>query len=344
MISLLAALAISQAGQEPLLQDLAPPIADASSWGDPTPSLPYIWWTSNKLLVRLRSQGTWADAQGIFDLETRKMTPFPLPLLDLGYCSGPISPNRSMVVDGPRFKDGKTTFNVKDLSGKKLIGAWTMISNAMPPDSVSGGPDYLLPRATWSADSQSIYQIDAWPEGEKWFAIVAERQVKHIDQIRFFPGTQILEHPWDIIVFDHKALVYGDFGMDRFGGRMGIKVQEWSLDDPKGTAERWTIKAPKGWIRNGECELSPNHDRWLFEFRKYRTNYATTGGYPYSAVSLWQCGLHGDQMTEIGVFPLGEKEEEASRNTILCDQFPHWQPDGKHISFIIDHKLYVVPA
>jgi hypothetical protein len=116
----------------------------------------------------------------------------------------------------------------------------------------------------------------------------------------------------------------------------------WNLATPE-QRRTWKVTAPKGWAI---LDYMPSLDgkKALWRMGERNVKPLTETGYPYYAIGLWSSGLHGENMKRIGVLRFPTKDQDK-----LMDHYQHlgefqWNPDGVHVSFIYQRKLYMIRA
>jgi hypothetical protein len=122
------------------------------------------------------------------------------------------------------------------------------------------------------------------------------------------------------------------------------------LTHPENRVEEWTVADPDGMDTLGSCLLAPTCDRilWILQgdttplfLRKLR-NYIP--GLKASPGVRWLVsGLHGENMHEVASHRSLPVQPWNGAPPPVLDPYssPRWMPDGRHISFIYQHTLYI---
>jgi hypothetical protein len=128
----------------------------------------------------------------------------------------------------------------------------------------------------------------------------------------------------------------GTFRLAEFGiGNATVRTHEYRVPVP------W-------YTLDGYVALSPHGDRLLWVLQRDRPplGIGVLGDWAASnlrhpvaqADEIWVSGVDGADLHEVGRTPY----RNGNRGAYLCSC--QWLPDGKRISFVYNHTLYVVPA
>ena len=208
-------------------------------------------------------------------------------------------------------------------------------------DLDTGSHKFLTPIEDYALATQLLWERD----GKHWLEMYHRPLATVWDVLRHAtqsPGT----------TFSHICDT-GVVGIDRAGNLISCK------DDPgsKTTQHLITYCVRTGMvIRNvplgtppgasvGQVALSPVGDRILLEVLYARDPDSSSNpslnpfappGSQLTRCAIWVCGINGKGMHEIGSVPMQFGVSQPMQ--------AEWLPDGKSISFIYSHKLWVVPA
>ena len=328
MLALLAFVSVlRQAPSEPLLISRAQLITKIVGWREAQLSVgQHFWWSPTQIFVYLED-----DKRAIFDIQTKKLSPIQI---HKDVFDGDISPDRTKAIMQDQ-KNDIVSRRVSDPLGAKDFGSWTTKIKE-PRQYRSADYGHSGPEAIWSQDGRTIFEIDYWYEGGKFWAKTSQRSLDGLSAVRTYPLATIARGS-AISVYDGKALLQPY----QFGSGKQFWLREWDLETPGKNVKKWSILAPKGQYIL-EYRHSPDFKHAFWIMGRPSSKQMTDNGYPHTDVSLWISGLHGENLSEVGVIPFGTKKQGD-----LMDHYQNfgeiqWNPDNKNVSFVYYRNLYMV--